>query len=336
MRLHGLDAARFLAFCGMVVVNFRIAAAVSPGSDLASHLTNALEGRAAALFVVLAGVAIALGRPKPWLLLRRALFLFIIGLINLTIFEADILHFYALYFVVAVPFLAAPARGLLIGAGGIIALGLVGFLALDYSRGWDWETLAYADFWTLRGFARHSLFNGWHPVVPWAAFALIGMWIGQLELRNAALQRRLVIWGIAVAALSLLPKYLVADPDLKALLGTAPLPPGPSYSLGGAGSSAAMIGAILMLTPWLDRLGISPWLTAPGRQGLTLYVAHILVGMGTLEAFDLLDGSLGTTQIFWFSLGFCALCSAYALVWHRWFKRGPLEVLMRRMSEARS
>lgn len=57
MRLHGLDIARFLAFCGMVLVNFRIAAQVTPGTDAISLFTNSLEGRAAALFVVLAGLA---------------------------------------------------------------------------------------------------------------------------------------------------------------------------------------------------------------------------------------------------------------------------------------
>ncbi len=25
----------------------------------------------------------------------------------------------------------------------------------------------------------HSLYNGWHPVLPWAAFLLFGMWLGR-------------------------------------------------------------------------------------------------------------------------------------------------------------
>lgn len=33
MRLIGIDSARFLAFAGMVLVNFRTAAGVRPGTD---------------------------------------------------------------------------------------------------------------------------------------------------------------------------------------------------------------------------------------------------------------------------------------------------------------
>ena len=60
MRLAGLDIARFIAFTGMVLVNFRIAAQVSDTTDWAYQITHLLEGRAAALFVVLAGVGITL------------------------------------------------------------------------------------------------------------------------------------------------------------------------------------------------------------------------------------------------------------------------------------
>ena len=59
-RLEALDAARFLAFCGMVLVNFRIAAQVAPGNDWASTVIDLLEGRAAALFVILAGIGIGI------------------------------------------------------------------------------------------------------------------------------------------------------------------------------------------------------------------------------------------------------------------------------------
>ena len=332
-RLHGLDTARFLAFCGMVLVNFRVVTAPHAGNDWPTLITNALEGRAAALFVVLAGIGIALGQPTRGLLLRRALFLFVIGLINLTIFEADILHFYALYFVVATAFLTVPDRALWIGAIGIVTLGLIGLLTLNYEQGWNWDTLAYADFWTIQGFLRHSLFNGWHPLFPWAAFALIGMWIGRQPLRDTGFQRRLVVWGLIAAIVAFIPGALINDPELSELLGTASLPPGPLYILAGTGSSAAMIGAILLLTPKLDRLRLSLWLGTAGRQSLTLYMAHIVIGMGTLEALDLFDGALSAAQVFWISLGFCVLCALYCRIWALTFKRGPLEAMMRFSTE---
>jgi len=313
----------------MVLVNFRIAAQVTPGTDAISLFTNALEGRAAALFVVLAGVGLSLGRPDRATLFRRAVFLFLIGLLNLTIFDADILHFYALYFLAALPFLTASGRALLWAAGGTVLIGLISHLALDYEAHWDWETLTYAEFWTLEGFLRHSLFNGWHPVFPWAAFLFLGMWAGRLNLASRSVQARLVLWGAAASALAVVPGLLVQDPELAELLGTSAIPPGPFYIIAASGSALAVIGLTLALTSLLDKAGLAEWLAAPGQQALSLYAAHILLGMGTLEAMGQLDGSLTAEQIFGYSLGFCALCMVAAWIWNLFARRGPLEALMR-------
>lgn len=248
---------------------------------------------------------------------------------NLTIFDADILHFYALYFLVALPFLTASGRVLLLAADSTVLIGLISLLALDYEAHWNWETLTYAEFWTLEGFLRHSFFNGWHPVFPWAAFLFLGMWIGRLNLASRAVQARLVLWGAAAAVLGALPGLLVQDPELAELLGTSAIPPGPFYILAASGSALAVIGLTLAITPALDKAGLAEWLAAPGQQALSLYAAHILLGMGTLEAMGQLDGSLTAEQIFGYSLGFCALCIVAAWVWNLFAKRGPLEALMR-------
>ncbi|CUK05020.1 putative membrane protein [Ruegeria denitrificans] len=334
-RLEALDAARFLAFCGMVLVNFRIAAQVAPGHDWASGLVDALEGRAAALFVVLAGIGIGLSNIPAGVLLRRAAFLFGLGLINTTVFDADILHFYALYFVVGAAFLTASERTLWLGALGIVALAILANLIFDYDRGWDWTALSYSDLWTLPGFLRNALFNGWHPVLPWAAFLLIGMAIGRSELDTICIQHRLIMWGFGAAVLALFPQRLASYPELAAYLGTASIPPGPFYILAGTGSACVVIGLLLKLWPKIENLRLGPALTAPGRQSLTLYMGHILIGMGILDELGLLNGTLSAPQIVGYALGFCAVSSVFALLWFRRFKRGPLEALMRRVTEPR-
>ena len=58
-RLEGLDLARFLAFAGMVLVNFDIVLRQPNLSE--PWLIDLAQGRAAALFVVLAGIGFALG-----------------------------------------------------------------------------------------------------------------------------------------------------------------------------------------------------------------------------------------------------------------------------------
>ena len=63
-RLDGLDVARYLAFVGMVIVNFKIAMGASDDGGILGILTGALEGRAAATFVVLAGIGLGLAARK--------------------------------------------------------------------------------------------------------------------------------------------------------------------------------------------------------------------------------------------------------------------------------
>ena len=94
-----------------------------------------------------------------------------------------------------------------------------------------------------------------------------------------------------------------------------------------------MIGAMLRLGTLLDRIGLAEWMATPGRMALSLYVAHILLGTGTLEAMGLLEGSLSPETILGFSLGFCALSMVLTWVWTLLTPRGPLEALMRRVAE---
>ena len=67
-RLDGLDLARFLAFAGMVIVNFKVVTGTGDNGAVGTAATDgalgilvgALEGRAVTTFVVLAGVGLGL------------------------------------------------------------------------------------------------------------------------------------------------------------------------------------------------------------------------------------------------------------------------------------
>ncbi|WP_424941974.1 DUF418 domain-containing protein [Aliiroseovarius crassostreae] len=350
MRNQGVDIARFIAFTGMVLVNFRIAAEVTTGGgwggadvgadwalDWPATLTGYLEGRAAALFVVLAGVGVALGA-APWhLTLRRALFLFVIGMADMLIFDADILHFYAFYFLVAMVFMGRSNRALLLGAAGFVGIGTLAQALLNYEAGWNWDTLSYADFWTLPGFLRHTFYNGWHPVFPWAGFLLFGMYLGRLKLDRVPVQLILLAGGGAVALASeLLSRQLIELPEWGELLGTTPIPPGPLYMVAAGAWATAALGLILLITPLIRFLRIELLLIAPGRMTLTLYAAHILIGMGLLQGLGLLGGQMSSLEIFTYSIAFVACAALFALVWLRKFRRGPLEALMRILTEGKT
>lgn len=343
VRLEGLDLARFFAFVGMVIVNFKIAMGAENESGTLSVLTRALEGRAAATFVILAGIGLGLAAMREDHLqtvsvaVRRAAFLLVIGLLNSLIFDADILHYYAFYFLFGVFLLQVRSRWLItcIVLLNVVFVAMV--LAFDYDAGWNWDDYTYAGFWTPVGFVRNLFFNGWHPVIPWLGFLLFGIVISRTALSKVATQNHLILFGavaflVAEMSSSFLTDGLSAvDPELAVFATTAPVPPMPLYMLAGAGAAAVVIGLCLRFSDWFERSGVLRIVTPAGRQTLTLYIAHILIGMGTLEALGMLGGQSVLTAVA-AALLFCVAAIVYALVWSRFFDRGPIEAVMRRIA----
>lgn len=341
-RLTGLDVARFIALFGMLAVNFAIVMGADEKTGALGLLTEGLHGRAAASFVVLAGLGMGLsGRNKRWLALvpvtlKRAGFLMVVGLANALIFEADILHFYAVYFLVGLIFLRASMPALIAGIIGVNLIFLGLFARVSYMTSWDFENFAYLDLWTFKGALRHLFYNGWHPVFPWAGFLLFGLLLARLDLSSTRLQHLMIYAGAAMIAVAEIGARLAdlawtgADPLTAALFSTQPMPPSPFYMLGGMGGATLLIGLCLTLERFIGDGAPFRALAATGRITLTLYIAHIYVGMSIIEAMGMLGGqtlSASWTAALAFTLG----AIAFALLWARRFKRGPLEIVMRRL-----
>ena len=358
-RILGYDIARALAVIGMVIVNFKVVmGADQHGPHWLLALASLFEGRAAATFVVLAGAGLsllshrarqnhdlaALGRSRVSLL-KRALFLFVVGLLYTPLWPADILHFYGIYITVGAFALAASNRRLWLLAGAFV-LGFVFLLfVFEYETGWDWETLTYAGFWTPAGLVRNLFFNGFHPVFPWTAFLLIGMVLGRQDLRNPAVRNRVMAWGVSVAVVAetvswILIKTLSAgastvDQELIGVLfGTVPMPPMPLYIIAGAGTACVVIAACVALGEHFAEAAWLKPLVATGQLALTLYVAHVVLGMGGLEALGRLEHQ---TPLFAVgsALVFSGLSVLFAHLWRKRFKRGPLEWIMRRLTDSK-
>ncbi|WP_445476760.1 DUF418 domain-containing protein [Marinobacter nauticus] len=342
-RLDGLDLARFVAFFGMVIVNFKIAMGAEGDTGVLNFLTRALEGRAAATFVVLAGIGLGLAALRSDLgqtvsvTIKRAIFLFVVGLLNFLVFDADILHYYAFYFLFGVLLLSLSNHWLVTSIVLLNTLFVVMMLSLDYDKGWNWDDYTYSDFWSPAGFIRNLFFNGWHPVIPWLGFLLLGIVLSRLKLAERGVQHRLILFGVAAfvvaeaLSLALTGALNAIDPELGILATTEPVPPMPLYLLAGSGAASAVIGLCLRFSGQLEKRGLLHVLTPAGRQTLSLYIAHILVGMGTLEGLGMLGGQSLVTALFASAL-FCVIATIYALIWHRFFKRGPIEALMRRVA----
>jgi len=92
-----------------------------------------------------------------------------------------------------------------------------------------------------------------------------------------------------------------------------------------------VIGLCLFIAPWLEKTGMLKLVTPAGRQTLTLYIAHILLGMGTLEELGLL-GNQSIENALLAAFLFCLAATLYALLWARHFKAGPIETLMRKLA----
>ncbi len=349
MRIPGIDLARALAVFGMVQVNFNLVFSSDAERDgFFQPLSQLLQGKAAATFVVLAGVGMALMTKRALavgdeptlaarrkLLLRRAAFLFVVGLLYTPLWPADILHFYGVYMAVGCLLLASSNAALLRWATCFALLFLPLVQAFDYEAGWDWSTLEYEGFWTLDGFLRNLFFNGFHPVIPWVAFLLFGMWLGRQPLHEPRTLSPLLVGSGAVFALTQVFHFFAAPAlpgEWSYLLATTPMPPFPLYVVMGCSFATFLIGVSILLGRHFTQAGWMQALTATGRLALTFYVAHVVLGMGLM-----LDGqgalpSMSAAQSGWYALLFNLLGVAFAYGWTRRFAHGPLEWVMRRLT----
>jgi len=151
-RIKGIDLARALAVIGMIIVNFKVVLG-NEGLQWVKSLAGFFDGKAAATFVVLAGVGLALMtnsaiqqndleklRIARMRIAKRALFLFIIGLSYSTLWPADILHFYGVYMVIVIILLQRNGKVLIGSAGGLIFLFPLLIYFWDYETSWDFNT----------------------------------------------------------------------------------------------------------------------------------------------------------------------------------------------------
>lgn len=347
-RLSGVDLARSLALFAMIMVNFRLAMGVTTSSSQTLlSIFEALQGRAAACFVILAGIGLQLGsahlepREARRRLILRAMFLMLAGLLNLLVFPADIMHYYAIYFMIAAFLLPLSNRQLLMLIVSIVIVALALLFTLDYGRGWNFAELSYTSFGSLQGisidFPRHLFFNGWHPVFPWLAFLIWGMFLARQNLSETKTQNRLMLAGSSVTlSCSLIAYFGKAQfPQWTDFFSLQPMPTLPLYVIAAASSASAIIGLCCWFSQraqsWAFANSALAWLTPVGRMSLTLYVAHILIGMGILESLGWLQERtlhevlLATCIYFLSAIVLCQL-------WSRRWKQGPLEMLMRRIS----
>lgn len=346
-RDEAIDVARAIAILGMFVIHAVLVLSASyPRSGGSALVLWLCDGRAAATFVTLAGFGVSrLAAKYPSevghrLLRRRALVLWIMGVLNLIVWPGDILRVYAVALCIAPWLLQQTQRTRLWMAGLLVPAFMLGMVLLDWTQHWQLDTLTYVGVWTPSGFVRNLFFDGFRPVVPWLSFFLAGTVLADLDLHASHVPRRLLTAGavatcVALAASMALDALLVrVAPQFDALtreglVGTTSLPPLPLFMLSAVGTTALLLGSVLLLVPKLPRT-VTHTLVATGRRALTWYVWHIAVLM-TLYAFGYHHRLSANTSIV------CGLLLfAVAVGWSRAkaSTTGLLETVMRRLSGA--
>ena len=359
-RLAGVDAARGLAVLGMVAVH------VLPDTDDdggASLVDTVAGGRSAAAFAVLAGVGVALatrgtdrGRQRLHLVLRALL----IGALGLWLGGLDtgvavILAYYAVFFVLLLPFLGWPVRRLLATAAGVALLAPVAsYLVRPHLDGLDPGNPTWSSLSDPGPLAVDLLVHGVYPAVPWATYLLTGLAVGRLALDRPRTAVRMALAGAALAVAAALTSAALLGPlgGYDALAKTFDVPRAaveqalgegqfgnvPTESawwlasdarhssttpdlVGTTGTALLALGACLLLARYAGLLVVP--LAAVGSMPLTLYSSHLVV----LHLTDTDDPER-------YYLLQVAAALVVALLWRRSVGRGPLEAVLAAVARA--
>jgi uncharacterized membrane protein YeiB len=348
-RIEGLDMARAIAIMAMVLVNFDAMTDVNIYPWLwMTSVVAFIYGRAATLFVILAGVSLSLiaksyrtksisRRFMPYLM-KRCLLLFITGTAMTYWWKADILHFYALFLALGACFSALPDRALwaLTMVAAAISIPVSAALMVTYDmtdfipfvEGQPWAFKLLLDYVT----------SCYYPVLPWVAFFMFGMLLGRREPANPSFHRRCLVMGtlicIAIELFSATMMSWVENRNLEiegnwsvAFLRSEAFPSTPLFVLSsGAGALAIISLCRLLAGRQVVTRCLAP-LVAFGRLSLTMYVAHLLLGYALFYWIEHNFGEVTWAQTLNAAGLFCCSGICVAAGWLRFFKRGPLETL---------
>ncbi|WP_439741787.1 DUF418 domain-containing protein [Bacillus pseudomycoides] len=355
-RIIGLDFARAWAMFGMLIVNFMvITGAEGNGPPWLIAFMSLFEGRASALFVILAGIGISLmtkssvsssnpikimaSRKMIW---KRSLFLFVLGLLLYTIdWAGDILHYYGVYLFLAAFFITVNKKILLWLS--ILILLIAQYLQLTFNafEGWGGPIpfINYIDFWSVKGFLRNLFFNGYHPISPWFSFFLVGMLIGRMDLHNNKIRKKLLIISLIISTTAeLLSKVLthffipyIRKESSTFLFNTRPILPNILYILSATGSALIILILCLFITERYEKNWFIGAIVKTGQLTLTHYVSHVILGIGTLILLHRLENqSLSFVLIF--AICFFIFSILFSVLWRNKFSRGPIEWVMRKIT----
>jgi len=333
-RLVGIDAARALAFGGMLLAHF--AASRGPGDPgWLRAVDNAADGRAAPLFCVLLGVGAGLLMSRgvsDRALMRRGLVLLALGLLVWPFVDDVylILPHYGILLALFPLVRRAPTRWLLPLSGiAFLAPSVVVATLGDQGLRGAGQPTTYGDLLDTSEILGQVLWTGGYPLVGWVGFVLVGAWLARRGLGDHRTQRRLLVGGTVIAAVQ--PLVAVAH----AALGRPPFLDSAAHSnqtawyIVASATAVAVLAGCLIVARQARRVALA--LAPLGQVALSAYVAHLLVGEALV--FPWLDGSSPalSVQVAVAAAAFAGLTAA-AKAWLARHRRGPIETVVRALA----
>jgi uncharacterized membrane protein YeiB len=355
-RIIGFDLARAYAILGMFIVNFNTVFGSHQDTSLLGKFLTLFNGNSSSIFVMLAGMGIALMSNKTQytseekkkiknIISKRSWFLFVVGLILYNWWPADILHFYAGYMHLAIIFLFIDRKYYWWVIFGSIIVFHILLSLIPYEQGWNFETLAYTDFWTFEGFFRNTFYNGWNPIFPWVAYFFLGMWLGRLDWQNMKILKKLFWISLGFYCSIILIQYLAKisnlDKDLTFYLEADYIPPFLPFMVSTASFGVMVIVLFMYLGKILNK---GSWvvqaLVSTGKMTLTHYISHLTLGIiifATIfqHPYETIINTQKVISPFWillFAIFYFILSVVWSYLWLKKHKNGILENLMRRFS----
>ncbi len=323
-RIVGLDVARGIAVLGMVAAHVGDDGTRGADTDGWAWLVIA-HGRPSALFAVLAGVTMSLmlagaggtadaravRRTRARIAARAGVLVALGLLVSQMSTGVDIvLVNLGLIMLMAVPLLRAPSWVLLAGAATAFAVGRV-LVAAVQPEGWWYDAPVVGRLWSYH-----------YPALSWIGYALLGLAVGRLALREARVQALLIGAGAAGVGAAVAIRIVVGDGPVTGLGAHTYTP---LEMTANSAIALAVIGGACWLAPRM-RAVLSP-VEALGSMALSGYVLHLLIiaAVGSEMVYEPSNVALIVLE---------AVLLAAAWAWRRWQGQGPLERGLTRVSNA--
>lgn len=355
-RIIGFDLARAYAIFGMYIVNFNVVFGNTKDTSIFGQFLSLFSGNSSTVFVMLSGMGLALMSSRIHVytqqdrirlrntVLKRAGFLFVLGLLLSLWWPADILHFYGGYMCIAAFLLFVNKNyHLLVAFVSIIIFHLLTLL-IPFETGWDFDTLVYKDFWTIQGFFRNMFYNGWNPIFPWLAYFMIGLYLGRLDWTNKQIQIKVFGIGLVLFVITTIIQVfstqLIADKDILFFINADYLPPFLPFILSTTGFDLMLITGFMYFGLYVSESKFAQDFAKTGQMTLTHYISHIVLGM-ILFSLIIEQTNIGKVEnkvvispiyIFAFSCAYFVASYYLSKFWLKKYKNGIFEILMRKVS----